>query len=135
MKHASSQMPCLILIHEPESHWSAELAREFADCPEVVLRWRPYMKELLAELESARLVLFVVPPDNESLDVIRDVRARCPRVAVGCLLSSPNMAWEWLARELGVDMVLPGLTEKTRIADSISHLLLLTARAGLSVKR
>lgn len=112
-----------ILVHEPDSHWVAELERQFLDRPEITFRWRPYQEELMEELSTARLVVLVIPADNESLDLVRQLRSRNDPPGIVCLVPSSNAGWEWLARELGVDVVFIEPVEQWRVGHSITRLL------------
>jgi len=119
--------PCIqfrILVHEPVSLWTAELERQFESEPAIVLRWRPYREELLEEWSGAQLAILVVGAGDESLELIRVLRAsRSSGPAIACLVKEGALQWEWCARELGADVVLSDLTEKARVADALRRII------------
>lgn len=119
-----------ILVHESVSHWTAEMERAFASSPETSFRWRPYREELLEEVPQASLVLMAVATDDASLDLIRQLKARHHSVPIACLIPQPHPEWEWLARELGVDLVLPDTMEKDRVAFSLKRRLRIDSAAA-----
>jgi hypothetical protein len=112
-----------ILVHEPVSRWTAELERAFLPFPEIGFRWRPYRKELMEELTLASLVLLVVAPDDPSLDLIREIKRIDRSLPIACAISVPHPEWEWVARESGVDIVLPDTSEIERVACSLQRRL------------
>jgi len=112
-----------ILVHEPVSHWTAELERAFLSHPEIGFRWRPYREELLEELPLASLVLLVAFPDDSSLDLIRQIKGADRTIPIACAISAPHPAWEWVARELGVDIVLPDISEIGRMVCALQRRL------------
>jgi len=112
-----------ILVHEPVSHWTAELERAFLNHPEIGFRWRPYREELLDELTLASLVLLVVAPDDQGLDLIRQIKSIDRSLPIACVISAIHSEWEWLAREAGVDIVLPDTSEIERVAYSLQRRL------------
>jgi len=112
-----------ILIHESVSHWTAELERAFAASPETTFRWRPYREELCLETPLASLILLVVTADDQSLELIRQLKAIDDSVPIACLIPQEFPQWEWVARELGVDIIYPDTVEMGRIAFSLQRRL------------
>jgi len=114
-----------VLVHESVSHWTAEMERLFAEHPEVVFRWRPYREELIGELHLASLALLTLTPDDESLSLIQLLKSTERSVPISCLMTQMSVEWEWVARELGADVILSETTEKGRVAHSLRRLLYL----------
>jgi len=112
-----------VLVHESVSHWTAEMERLFAEHTEIIFRWRPYREELFDELHLASLILLVVAPDDDSLSLIQQLKSTQRSLPMACLIKQMSVEWEWLARELGADVILSETTEKWRVAHSLRRLL------------
>ena len=126
----------LILIHETKSYWTAELSRQFlsqtsADQSPPVLRWRPYREELFQEAPSAALIVLVCEPTDDSLHLVTQLRTHAPHAELVTLVSSEEVSWEWVAREMGVAVVFSDCTVREWVARSIRNLLNSRTRTNL----
>jgi|GEM_PF-3487285 hypothetical protein len=113
----------LLLIYERSSHWTAELERLFSGRDQLSIRWRPHKDDFLNEALDADTVLIVADGSDAELGLIRHLRQASSVLGIGCLVSNSALNWEWLARELGADFVLPETTEIQRVAWSVERLI------------
>lgn len=114
-----------VLVFEPTSHWTAELERAGGTGPQMLVHWKPYPADLLQECRAQppRVIVLSVSPGDESLDLLRNVRESAPAARLVCLVEGDPAEWEWLARELGADVVLPDSVEKQRVVTAVGRLL------------
>lgn len=112
-----------LLIYERRSRWTAELERHFSGNDQLLIRWRPHQDDLLEEARDAEAALLVADGSDAELQLIIQLKQSAPALRMGCLVSEAASNWEWLARELGTDFVLPDTTEIQRVAWSIERLI------------
>ncbi|SFI55474.1 hypothetical protein [Planctomicrobium piriforme] len=117
-----------LLVHEPTSHWTAEIERTWAKRPDVSIRWRPYRESVLEELPGADLVLLVVAPDDAALDFLRQLHRLAPQAILICLVSEEIQEWELLARELGATAILPDTAMNQQVIELLEVQLRSTSK-------
>jgi len=111
-----------VIIHERSSLWTAELERRLSGQTDLSFRWHPYRSDLLQNALNAEIMVLVVSPDDDSLDLIRELR-RCNQSArLICLVETDALDWENLARELGVTGILPDVAMKSDVAELVMAL-------------
>jgi DNA-binding NarL/FixJ family response regulator len=115
----------LLLVHEPTSHWTAALERGLGPRRDWQVLWKPYAGDLLDACRNSdvRAVVMAASGDEQSLDLLREVRAAAPGAQILCLAEDDRPDWEWLARELGADAVLPDVVEESRIVSAVARLI------------
>lgn len=115
-----------VLVHEPTSRWTAELQRHFRRTANVSIRWVPCGDELLMDrAREAENCLFVIvaKADEAALERLHQLDSRLPNAAIIVLADDPPVNWEWQARELGADVLLPDTVEKRRVTTAVECLL------------
>jgi DNA-binding NarL/FixJ family response regulator len=115
-----------ILIFEPTSNWTALLERSFLSQTDRQCRWQPFFPDFLAEIRAgnADVALVVTTADDAGLAELANLReAAPPTLRIVCLTAGDNPQWEWGARELGADVVLPDVSEAQSLVRAVDRLI------------
>jgi len=113
----------LVLIFESTSHWTAELERSWEGQQAMEIRWRPHRDDLIAEVPLATLAVLVVSPNQEAIELIHTVRTVAPHCQIVCLTTAESRDWESFARELGGTAILPDVTSKEIVRETLERIL------------
>ncbi len=122
-------------VFEPTSLWTAELERAFAGQNLVKFRWHPHRKDFLANADVPRLAILAVSADDDSIELITQLRQANPSAGIICLVKEDDHDWEALARECGATAVLPDVTQKSEVIALVRRMLIrdrLVTRASRS---
>lgn len=116
-----------VLVHEPVSHWTAELQRGLREVGEMTVRWVPHLVDVREACSQGRVDLLVVVDSNIDSDRAplfwECLKAAPHKLKTMLLTADESPAWEWTARELGFDVVLPETSEKRRVVHAVRRLL------------
>lgn len=116
----------LIIVHESTSHWTAEFQRHFLGRETVSVRWFPYAEQLDSSIRSESghgIIVWVTEANRSALERIQQLNELHSRFRIVLLVNGAEPRWEWLARELGADVVLADTVEKHRVTTAVDRLL------------